>query len=349
MKKYMALVVFALLLGTNAAQAQRRYSVYGIGFYNLENLFDTCHDAGKNDYEYLPDGTNKWTGLKYSHKLKNMAKVLSEMGTDWLPGVGCAAIGVSEVENAKCLTDLCNQAPLKARNFKFVHIEGPDQRGVDCALVYNPSLFKVRSQQLVPYIYKLSKDAQRATRGFLVVKGVLGGENVAIVVCHLPSRGAESYYREEGGRQVKEVKERLQKEDPNIKILIMGDMNDDPDDESMAKQLGARRKMKDVGEGDFYNPWWDILRGKGQGTLTYQGAWNLFDQIVCSRNMLDIKGNKEYKELTLYGYHIFKRDYMIQQDGKYRGSPKRTFAGGVWLNGFSDHLPTVTYIVKAQN
>ena len=180
MKKYMALVVFALLLGTNAAQAQRRYSVYGIGFYNLENLFDTCHDAGKNDYEYLPDGTNKWTGLKYSHKLKNMAKVLSEMGTDWLPGVGCAAIGVSEVENAKCLTDLCNQAPLKARNFKFVHIEGPDQRGVDCALVYNPSLFKVRSQQLVPYIYKLSKDAQRATRGFLVVKGVLAARSAKV-------------------------------------------------------------------------------------------------------------------------------------------------------------------------
>lgn len=125
MKKYIAFVVLALLLGTNAAQAQRRYSVYGIGFYNLENLFDTCHDAGKNDYEYLPDGTNKWTGLKYSHKLKNMAKVLAEMGTDWLPGVGCAAIGVAEVENAKCLTDLCDQAPLKARNFKFVHIEGP--------------------------------------------------------------------------------------------------------------------------------------------------------------------------------------------------------------------------------
>ena len=296
MKKYMALVVFALLLGTNAAQAQRRYSVYGIGFYNLENLFDTCHDAGKNDYEYLPDGTNKWTGLKYSHKLKNMAKVLSEMGTDWLPGVGCAAIGVSEVENAKCLTDLCNQAPLKARNFKFVHIEGPDQRGVDCALVYNPSLFKVRSQQLVPYIYKLSKDAQRATRGFLVVKGVLGGENVAIVVCHLPSRGAESYYREEGGRQVKEVKEQLQKEDPNIKILIMGDMNDDPQDKSMAVALEAKRKIKDVPKNGLYNPWWDVL-ASGTGTLQYDGKWNLFDQIILSQNLLHQEGADDYGTL----------------------------------------------------
>ena len=347
MKKYMALVVFALLLGTNAAQAQRRYSVYGIGFYNLENLFDTCHDAGKNDYEYLPDGTNKWTGLKYSHKLKNMAKVLSEMGTDWLPGVGCAAIGVSEVENAKCLTDLCNQAPLKARNFKFVHIEGPDQRGVDCALVYNPSLFKVRSQQLVPYIYKLSKDAQRATRGFLVVKGVLGGENVAIVVCHLPSRGAESYYREEGGRQVKEVKERLQKEDPDIKILIMGDMNDDPQDKSMAVALGAKRKIKDVPKNGLYNPWWDVL-ASGTGTLQYDGKWNLFDQIILSQNLLHQEGANDYGTLKLRRHQIFRRDYLFQKDGRYKGNTLRTHAGGVWLDGYSDHLPTVVYLMKEQ-
>jgi hypothetical protein len=126
----------------------------------------------------------------------------------------------------------------------------------------------------------------------------------------------------------------------------MGDMNDDPDNTSMAKFLGARRKMKDVGEFDFYNPWWEVLRGKGQGTLSYQGGWNLFDQIVVSRNMLDLKGSKDYEELTLYGYHIFKRDYLLQQDGRYKGTPKRTHAGGIWLNGYSDHLPTVTYIVK---
>ncbi len=347
MKKYMALVVFALLLGTNAAQAQRRYSVYGIGFYNLENLFDTCHDAGKNDYEYLPDGTNKWTGLKYSHKLKNMAKVLAEMGTDWLPGVGCAAIGVAEVENAKCLTDLCNQAPLKARNFKFVHIEGPDQRGVDCALVYNPSLFKVRSQQLVPYIYKLSKDAQRATRGFLVVKGVLGGEDVAIIVCHLPSRGAESYYREEGGRQVKEVKEQLQKEDPNIKILIMGDMNDDPQDKSMAVALEAKRKIKDVPKNGLYNPWWDVL-ASGTGTLQYDGKWNLFDQIILSQNLLHQEGADDYGTLKLRRHQIFRRDYLFQKEGRYKGNTLRTHAGGVWLDGYSDHLPTVVYLMKEQ-
>ena len=347
MKKYMAFVVFALLLGTNAAHAQKKYSVYGIGFYNLENLFDTCHDAGKNDYEYLPDGTNKWTGLKYSHKLKNMAKVLSEMGTDWLPGVGCAAIGVSEVENAKCLTDLCNQGPLKARNFRFVHIEGPDQRGVDCALVYNPSLFRVRSQQLVPYVYKLAKDAGRATRGFLVVNGVLGGENVTIIVCHLPSRGAESFYREEGGRQVRELKERLQRQDPNIKIIMMGDMNDDPQDKSMAVALGAKRKIKDVPKNGLYNPWWDVL-ASGTGTLQYDGKWNLFDQIILSQNLLHQDGASDYGTLKLRKHEIFRRDYLFQKDGRYKGNTLRTHAGGVWLDGYSDHLPTVVYLMKEQ-
>ena len=153
MKKSLFLVALTLLLTASASRAQKKFSVYGVGFYNLENLFDTCHDAGKNDYEYLPDGANRWTGLKYTSKLKNMARVLAEMGTDKLPGIGCAAIGVSEVENAKCLEDLCNQEPLKAKNFQFVHIEGPDHRGVDCGLVYNPKLFKVRDVKLVPYIY----------------------------------------------------------------------------------------------------------------------------------------------------------------------------------------------------
>ena len=347
MKRYMAFLVFALILGTNAALAQKKYSVFGIGFYNLENLFDTCHDAGKNDYEYLPDGTNKWTGLKYSHKLKNMAKVLAEMGTDWLPEVGCAAIGVAEVENAKCLTDLCNQAPLKARNFKFVHIEGPDRRGVDCGLVYNPSLFRVRSQELVPYVYKQAKDANRATRGFLVVNGVLGGENLTIIVCHLPSRGSESYYREEGGRQLRELKERLQRQNPNIKIIIMGDMNDDPQDKSMAVSLGAKRKIKDVPRNGLYNPWWDIL-ASGTGTLQYDGKWNLFDQIILSQNLLHQEGANDYGTLKLRKHQIFRRDYLFQKEGKYKGNTLRTHAGGTWLDGYSDHLPTVVYLMKEQ-
>jgi len=349
MKKLFSFIAVMFLFGTLTAQAQeKKFSVYAIGFYNLENLFDTCHDAGKNDFEYLPDGRNKWSGLKYTHKLRNMSRVLSEMGTDKLPGVGCAAIGVSEVENAKCLTDLCNQEPLKARNFQFCHIEGPDHRGVDCGLLYNPSLFTVRDVKLVPYIYRLPKDSMRATRGFLVVSGTMADEHVTIIVNHLPSRGTTSFYREEGGSQLRVVKDSLIKEDPNVKLFIMGDMNDDPKDPSMSVALGAKRKIEQAKEQtDLYNPWWDI-HASGTGTLMYDGAWNLFDQIILSNSLLNQKGQRDYSTLKFWQPQIFRRDYLFQQEGKYKGNTLRTHAGGVWLDGYSDHLPTLVYLVKEQ-
>lgn len=346
MKKLLTIFTF-FLFGFVAAQAQeKKYNVYAVGFYNLENLFDTCHDAGKNDYEYLPDGRNRWNGLKYSHKLKNMARVLSEMGTDVLPNVGCSFIGVSEVENARCLTDLCNQEPLKARNFQFCHIEGPDKRGVDCALLYNPKFFTVRNVKLVPYVYDLPKDKDRATRGFLTVSGTLANEHVTVVVCHWPSRGATPYYRELAGRQVRVLKDSLLKDDPDVKVFIMGDMNDDPTDKSMTTELGCKSEIKEVGPKDLYNPWYNVLVKKGTGTLMYQGAWNLFDQIVMTPNLLNQKGKNDYSMLKYKKHEIFRRDYLFQKEGKYKGNTLRTHAGGVWLDGYSDHLPTVVYLMK---
>jgi len=326
-----------LISSSMMAKGSKEQPSFAIGFYNLENLFDTCHDEGKNDYEFLAEGTYHWTAEKYAHKLQNMARVLSEMGTDVLPEVGCAAIGVAEVENANCLRDLCNEAPLKARNMQFVHIEGPDQRGIDCALLYNPSLFTVRNVRLVPYIYKRPEDAGRATRGFLVVSGTMNGEHVTIIVNHLPSRGAPSIAREDGGSQLKVVKDSLLRDDPAVKLLIMGDMNDDPMDVSMAECLGAKREKAEVQSGELFNPWWNELAA-GNGTLMYEGAWNLFDQIILSSSLLNGTG------LKYCGHEVFRRDYMIQGPGPYWGSPLRTSAGGQWLNGFSDHLPTIVYL-----
>jgi len=346
MKKLLTFITL-ILFGIVAVHAQeKKFNVYAVGFYNLENLFDTCHDAGKNDYEYLPDGRNRWNALKYTHKLKNMSRVLSEMGTDVLPNVGCSFIGVSEVENANCLKDLCDQPPLKARNFQFCHVEGPDKRGVDCALLYNPKFFTVRNVKLVPYVYDLPKDAERATRGFLTVSGTMAGEHVTVVVCHWPSRGAEPYYRNLAGRQVKVLKDSLVKDDPNVKVFIMGDMNDDPTDKSMTTELGCKAEIKDVGPGDLYNPWYNVLVKKGTGTLMYQGGWNLFDQIVMTPNLLNKKGQNDYQTLKYKKHEVFRRDYLFQKEGKYKGNTLRTHAGGVWLDGYSDHLPTVVYLMK---
>ena len=342
------LVLFCAVLFSAPASAQKKFSVYAIGFYNVENLFDTTHDEGKNDYDFTPTGSYQWNEMKYRHKLHNMASVLAEMGTDVLPNVGCAAIGLAEVENDHVMNDLTAQPELAARGYKYVHIEGPDHRGIDCALIYNPKLFTVRDTKLVPYVYDLPKDSTHATRGFLTVSGTLAGEHVTIIVCHLPSRGAGSYYRELGGKQVKALKDSLLREDPKVKVLVMGDMNDDPTNKSMYECLSAKPEIKEVGSNDMYNPWYNVLVKEGTGTLQYQGKWNLFDQIIMTPNLLNKAGKRDFSELKFWKNQIFRRDYLLQESGKYKGNTKRTTAGGVWLDGYSDHLPVVTYFVKQQ-
>ena len=343
------LLMLALVLITSVSvSAKKKFSVYAVGFYNQENLFDTCHDEGKNDYEFLPTGSYKWDGLKYSHKLRNMACALADIGTDVLPNVGCAMIGISEVENDNVLNDLTAQEPLKARGYKYVHIEGPDRRGVDCAMLYNPSLFTVKNTKLIPYVQELEKDSSFYTRGFLTVSGELAGEHVVVIVCHLPSRFNGSFYRESGARQVKDIKDSLLKSDPECKVMIMGDMNDDPTDKSMYNVLSAKSEISEVGDNDMYNPWYNILAKEGKGTLQYRGSWNLFDQIIVSPNLLNKGEVKDYSTLKFWNNQIFSREYLLQQEGQYKGTPKRTTAGGVWLDGYSDHLPVVVYLVKEQ-
>ncbi len=333
-------LLFLFVLTTLSAQ-EKRYELYSVGFYNLENLFDTIHDNGKNDYEFLPDGANKWGTLKYTNKVKNMAKVLNEMGTDVLP-VGMAAVGVSEIENSRVLKDLVEHEILAPRGWDFVHIEGPDKRGVDCALLYNPKLFKPINSKLAPYTTE-DNDTTYKTRGFLIVSGEMGGEMVHIIVNHWPSRYAKSPARERAGTLVRMLKDSLMIEMPDSKVLIMGDMNDDPDNKSMKSCLGAVREKEEIkSASDLYNPWWNILRKKGHGTLKYNGKWNLFDQIVLSGNAI---GNNR-STLKLYKTEIFSRNYLFQQEGRYKGNTLRTHAGGVWLNGYSDHLPVIVYLVK---
>ena len=149
-------IIFLCGFAMNAL-AQKKFSVYAVGFYNLENLFDTCHDVGKRDFDFLPNGSYRWNARKYKSKLRNMSRALADLGTDVLPNVGCAVIGVSEVENCKALDDLTAEEPLRARNFKYILVEGPDARGVDVGLLYNPALFTPTD---TAYHYYIKKDVE---------------------------------------------------------------------------------------------------------------------------------------------------------------------------------------------
>ena len=206
----------------------------------------------------------------------------------------------------------------------------------------------MRDVKLVPYVPEEKKDSGFVTRGYLTVSGTMAGENVAIIVCHWPSRFSTSYYREVAARQVRVVKDSLMRADKNCKVMVMGDMNDDPTNKSMTEGLSCKSNISEVGKNDMYNPWYNILVKEGRGTLFYNGSWNLFDQIVMSPNMINPKGSKDYSTLKFFQNQIHIRPYLLQSEGKYKGAPKRTTAGGVWLNGYSDHLPVVVYLVKEQ-
>lgn len=249
---------------------QKRFALYGVAFYNLENLFDTIHDAGKNDYEFLPNGRNKWGKMKYEAKLHNMARVLSELCTDKLP-MGPAVIGLSEIENHRVLEDLLKQPALAKRGYKYVDIAGPDRRGIECAFFYNPRLFKLESSMLVPFYYapdgkidspllgfytdengkvraynELKGDTTYITRGFLVMEGLLGGDKTFCIVNHWPSRAAGDEIRQRAGFQLRQLTDALLKQEPEAKIIVMGDMNDDPGNKSMTEQLGCFAEQKEV-------------------------------------------------------------------------------------------------------
>ena len=171
---------------------------------------------------------------------------------------------------------------------------------------------------------------------------------MTIIVCHWPSRFSGSERREWAGQQVYKIVEDLLATNPENKIFVMGDLNDDPTNKSVTEGLHGKADIKDVKEGDMYNPWYNILVKDGQGTLAYGGSWNLFDQILMTPNLLNFDNRRDYSTLKYWTCQIHRRDYLFQTEGRYKGNPKRTHAGGVWLDGYSDHLPTVVYLVKEQ-
>ena len=173
---------------------------YVIGFYNVENLFDTEHDPGKNDQAFTPEGESAWTPDKYEKKLANIASVIRAMSEK--NGRWHVLLGLAEVENDRGLEDLVSCREIAEAGYKFVHEESPDVRGIDCALLYRPSQFKVLEVRTLPYDFNtksgivfektLQEQREFKTRDVLCVRGELAGERLAIYVCHWPSRSGDT-------------------------------------------------------------------------------------------------------------------------------------------------------------
>ncbi|MFT3680407.1 MAG: endonuclease/exonuclease/phosphatase [Ferruginibacter sp.] len=318
-----------------------------IGFYNLENLYDTINDPTKNDEDFTPEGLYGYNSRIYWDKLGRLSTVLSQIGTEISPD-GAAIIGVAEIENDTVLTDLVKQKELKDRNLKFVHYNSPDVRGVDVGLLYNPKYFSViNSEALYVQLPGGAKDAF-FTRDVLYVKGVLMGDTVHVFVNHWPSRrGGEERSapaRAAAAMVGKQKIDSLMAINPETKVVLMGDLNDDPISPSVTKVLNAKGKTADVKPGGLFNPWVDYYKN-GIGTLAYQDSWGLFDQIIISHGWL----NREQTGIFYYKANIFNREFMVQKTGRYRGYARRTWDGSTYNYGYSDHFPTYLTMLKRKN
>jgi len=322
--------------------------VSAVAFYNFENLFDTSDDP-KNwgDDEFLPTGTYNYTGKVYKEKLHNLATVISQLGTNITPD-GPAIIGTAEIENDQVLKDLTQQPEIKGR-YRFIHFDSYDSRGIDVAMLYNPAYFKVlHAKGLFVDISKTGDMKGGKTRDVLYVNGLLAGDTVHIFVNHWPSRrggeAASAPLRAAAALVSKKIMDSLRAKNPDTKIILMGDLNDDPTNESVSLVLGAKGAINYVSNNELYNPWVWYYQ-KGYGTLGYDDRWNLFDQIIISGSFLK-KNNKDQNHWEYYKSEVFKKDFMTEKFGQYKGYPKRSFSNNQWNNGYSDHFPTIVYFIK---
>ncbi len=330
------LVFLAFLLFFSPAIQAQKLNEVSIGFYNLENLFDTIDTPEVNDAEFTPSADKKWDTKKYYEKLDHLARVIAEMAIDKTPE-GLAMVGLCEVENKAVVEDLINRPALKDRNYKIAHFDSPDKRGIDVALIYQPSLFELESSFAFPL--KIEDNPDFFTRDQLLVNGKLLGEEIHLLINHWPSRsGGEERsmpLRNAAADLSRSISDFILSLDPTAKIIIMGDLNDDPSNASVAEHLKATGDKSLLKKGYFFDAYALLHKPDSFGTLAYRGKWNQFDQIIVSPALM-VERNKKW---SLKEAFVFDADFLKEQEGNFKGNPFRTYAGNKYLGGYSDHFP----------
>ena len=322
----MAVIMIAVI---SPCVAQQRY---GVMFYNVENLFDTINDAGVADEDMLPKADRAWTEERYQRKLNGVARVIADLSNECgFPAI----VALAEVENRRVLDDLVTQKEIANAQYSVCHYDSPDERGIDVALLYRSELFKFKGCKSVRANVESAPNLQ--TRDYLLVWGEMGGHEVLFCVVHFPSRigGVKQteHLRMGCAKQVREIVDSAIRANPNRSVVILGDMNDNPNNRSIRKVLGAKRVGCRVESGRLYN-----LTASGRaGSSVYDGRWNRYDNIVVSSNLL-LSGNGLHvvmpKRNARVGY-VQRFEYLLDE----RKYPKPTYQGGEYRGGVSDHLP----------
>lgn len=340
--KNRASLIFLLLFFSLSSFPQKNTEQISILFYNVENLFDTKNDPHTEDDEFTPEGDRHWTYKRFNQKLLNISKVILSASGWNVPAI----IALCEIENRYVLDKLLTSTPLKSYSYKIIHKESPDHRGTDVAFIYSP-------QQFYPIEYKHYpiKDKNNLimkSREILYVSGILNkADTVHFFVNHWPSRYGGLLetrgIRNTAATLLREKVDDLFETYNSPKIIILGDFNDQPTDESLKVYLYAKEVSKKVAHTDLYNLSFN-WKNKFNGTLKYHAQWDVFDQIIVSGSLLNASSGLVTK---LENANILNYPFLFEKDEKYGGmKPKRTYYGFSYLGGFSDHLPVLLKLEK---
>lgn len=307
-----------------------------VAFYNVENLFDPEDDSLKNDDSFTPTGFNHWTTKKMYRKINNIAKVILSMGGGDPPAI----VAMAEIENRNVLQKLCRYSPLKSYDYKIVHYDSPDNRGIEVALIYRADKVLITHSEPVPIRFPFEPESKNRDVLYVVAK-FSEEDSIHIFVNHWTSRYGgyaptivkRNYY----ASVVKRKSDSILQQNPNASILITGDFNDYPTDESIMEILQAKSPDELENDVHLFNLMLPFINQQNVGTHKREDFWGCLDQMIVTKALLDtvktpyIIGGKAT---------IFKADFMVEPDEKYGGYKVfRTYSGPRYIGGYADHLP----------
>jgi len=325
MTRKLLILLFLAVLSLPAAGQE-----FTVMFYNVENLFDTTDDTTRNDDEFLPDGSRRWTGNRYHKKINALAQVIAAAG-EWEPP---ALVGLCEVENEEVVKDLAYGTILSAGNYGIVHRDSPDLRGIDLALLYRRDHFRVTDVR--SWIPERAAGDPFISRNLLYVKAVMDIDTLHVILCHFPSRRggllAAEHGREEMAMLVRVKTDSILSSSDKASVIVMGDFNAGPKDDIMAN----------LTSGDYLVNTAANLPATEMGSYKYQGIWEVIDQILLSPALAE--GTGPFKG-DMESVRVLDEPFLLTDDPSYPGKkPHATYAGFRWAGGYSDHLPALITI-----
>lgn len=334
-------LIFTAIYACSVEADNKNMGAMTVVSYNVENLFDTIDAPDKDDNAYLPSSSKRWTAERYKKKIDDIAHVIHDIDSTNYP----ILVGLSEIENDLVLQDLVNSSWLEKANYDFIWNDGPDIRGIDCALLYDRDRFKPINTSFL-HVTDLDNNSFIG-REIVYVSGKIEKEVFHIFVSHWVSRigGAKNSEPKRilTANVIRSCVNSIYKNETNPNIIIMGDFNDEPIDPSVISVLRANPNNESPKSGELVNLMYNN-KMQGEGTYKYQGEWNLLDNLIVSERLINKqKGIKT----TLDNGYIFHLPYMEFTNSKGETSPKRTY-GSYYFGGVSDHYP-IYITLKQQN